>query len=99
SAAPWAVFKEDPAKAAAIIRLSLNLIRLYAILSAPFTPDASATLLTAMGSDKDNWPANAQAALETLKPGQTFTVPDVLFAKISDEDRESWQSRFSGIRV
>ncbi|MCP5037299.1 MAG: methionine--tRNA ligase [Rhodobacteraceae bacterium] len=98
SAAPWAVFKEDPAKAAAIIRLSLNLIHLYAILSAPFIPDASATLLAAMGSEKEEWPAHVRPALETLAPGQTFTVPDVLFAKISDEDRESWQSRFSGIR-
>jgi methionyl-tRNA synthetase len=34
AAAPWAAFKEDPDRAAAIIRLALNLIRLYAVLSA-----------------------------------------------------------------
>jgi methionyl-tRNA synthetase len=33
-AAPWAAFKEDPDSAAAIIRLSLNLIRLYASVGA-----------------------------------------------------------------
>ncbi|MEO0917219.1 MAG: hypothetical protein AAFY31_09600, partial [Pseudomonadota bacterium] len=27
-----------------------------------------------------------------------FAVPDVLFAKISDEDREGWQEKFSGTR-
>ena len=39
---PWAAFKTDPARAAATIRLSLNLIRLYAVLAAPFIPDAAA---------------------------------------------------------
>ncbi|NDH74591.1 MAG: methionine--tRNA ligase, partial [Rhodobacteraceae bacterium] len=34
SAAPWSTFKEDPETAAAQVRLGLNLIRLYAVLSA-----------------------------------------------------------------
>ena len=38
SAAPWSVFKEDPDSAAAQVRLGLNLIRLYAVLSAPLHP-------------------------------------------------------------
>ena len=42
AAAPWAAYKQDPARAAAIVRLSLNLIRFYAVLSAPFIPDAAA---------------------------------------------------------
>ena len=41
----------DPDQAAAQIRLALNLIRLYAVLSAPFIPDAAATLLAAMNAD------------------------------------------------
>ena len=27
-----------------------------------------------------------------------FEVPDVLFSKIADEDREDWERRFSGTR-
>lgn len=99
AAAPWAAFKEDPERAAAIVRLSLNLIRLYAVLSEPFFPDASATMLAAMNADGAGWPDSVGDALAVLEAGHEFTVPDVLFAKISDEDREGWQERFAGTRT
>ena len=98
TAAPWATFKDDPEKAAAQVRLALNLIRLYAVLSAPFIPDASAAMLKSMQTEDDQWPEDVGAALEILAPGHGFTVPDVLFAKITDEAREDWQARFSGTR-
>ena len=98
SAAPWATFKEDPDKAAMQIRLALNLIRLYAVLGAPFIPDAAASMLAAMNTQDDTWPDDVPAALTALEPGHGFTVPDVLFAKITDEQREDWQARFSGTR-
>jgi len=98
-AAPWATFKTDPERAAASIRLSLNLIRFYAVISSPFIPDASAKMLAAFGLDGGDWPGDVETALSALKPGHSFTVPDVLFAKISDEDREEWQTRFAGVRT
>ncbi|WP_412555151.1 methionine--tRNA ligase [Shimia sp. MIT1388] len=98
SAAPWSTFKEDPEKAATQIRLALNLIRIYAVISAPFIPDASATLMAAMQSDDTSWPDDIAAALETLQPGHAFTVPDVTFRKISDDEREEWQEKFAGKR-
>ncbi len=97
-AAPWSVHKEDPEAAAAIIRLSLNLARLYAVLSAPFIPDASATLLTALGDEAAEWPGDVEAALQALPAGHGFTVPENLFRKIADEERADWQARFSGQR-
>ncbi|MGX0974828.1 methionyl-tRNA synthetase [Roseovarius sp. MBR-51] len=97
-AAPWSTFKQDPERAAMQTRLALNLIRLYAVLSSPFIPDAAAAMLAAMQTDDDNWPDEASAALEILAPGHAFTVPEVLFSKITDEAREDWQTRFSGIR-
>ncbi len=98
NAAPWSAFKTDPERAAAVVRLSLNLIRLYAVLSAPFIPDAAASMLRAMKTDDDSWPDDVNAALNILPAGHAFEVPEVLFAKISDEDREAWQEKFSGIR-
>ncbi|MGP9804815.1 methionine--tRNA ligase [Paracoccus sp. NSM] len=98
SAAPWTVFKTDPDKAAMQVRMGLNLIRLYAVLSAPFIPFASARLLEAMGATGAEWPGDMQDALSALRPGHAFTVPDLLFAKISDEDRETWAERFKGVR-
>ncbi len=98
SAAPWTVFKEDPEKAAAQIRLALNLIRVYAVLSAPFIPDAAARMLSSMNTLDAEWPKDMTEALSALPPGHDFTVPDVLFAKIADEEREDWEARFAGSR-
>ncbi|MCE0504307.1 methionine--tRNA ligase [Roseivivax sp. GX 12232] len=97
-AAPWATFKEDPAQAAMQIRLGLNLIRLFAVLSEPFIPDAAAQLLEAMQDPEAAWPEDVDAALQALAPGHAFTVPDVTFRKITDAEREDWQARFSGRR-
>ncbi|MEO0752641.1 MAG: methionine--tRNA ligase [Pseudomonadota bacterium] len=97
-AAPWSTFKENPEAAAAQIRLALNLIRLYAVLSAPFIPDAAARMLSAMNTLAMDWPEDVSEALTTLPAGHPFTVPDVLFAKITDEQREDWETRFAGAR-
>jgi len=96
--APWSTFKTDPATAAAQIRLALNLIRLYAVLSQPFVPDAARSMMAAMGTDDWSWPDDVTAALTTLPAGHAFTTPDVLFAKITDDQRESWEAQFSGVR-
>ena len=97
AAAPWTVVKTDPERAQAMIRLSLNLIRVYAILSAPFIPDASATMMAAIGSEDWNWPDDVAAAMTTLPAGHGFTVPENLFRKITDEERTDCQHRFAGI--
>ncbi len=99
AAAPWSTFKEEPEQAAAQVRLGLNLIRLYAVLSAPFIPTSSAAMLEAMNTTDDDWPDNTKAALNALPSGHEFTVPDVLFAKITDDQREDWQNRFAGTRA
>ena len=99
AAAPWTVHKSDPAAAGAMIRLGLNLIRLYAVLSQPFIPDASATMLAALGDPDAAWPEDVGSALQALPPGHAFTTPDVLFRKIVDEEREEWQRRFAGVRT
>lgn len=97
-AAPWAAYKQDPAQAAAQIRLALNLIPVYAVLSEPFIPDTSAAMLAAMNARGTGWPDDVPAALSALAAGHGFSVPDVLFAKIADEQRADWQARFAGGR-
>ncbi|WP_281250892.1 methionine--tRNA ligase [Salibaculum halophilum] len=98
-AAPWATVKEDPDRAAMQIRLALNLIRLYAVLSAPFIPGASATMLRALNTPDAAWPDDLPAALTVLEAGHVFTVPDNLFGKITDDQRDAWQERFAGTRA
>ena len=95
-AEPWAVFKTDPDRAAAIVRFALNLIRLYAVLAEPFVPDASSTVLDAMKDADAAWPTDVGTYLDGLKAGHAFTVPDVLFGKITDEERAALEARFAG---
>ena len=99
AAAPWATIKAEPARAAVAVRLSLNLIRLYAILSQPFVPDASAAMLAAVRSDGNAWPDDVEAALLALPAGHGIDVPEVLFRKITDDERDTWQARFAGGRA
>ena len=98
SAEPWAIFKDDPNAAAATVRMSLNLIALYGQLSEPFIPDASEILQSAMGQNRPPWPESITDTLEQLKAGDIFTVPDNLFTKITDEQRLTWNEKFSGLR-
>ena len=97
AAAPWSTIKADPEAAAMQARLGLNLVRLYAVLSRPFIPDAAEAMHAAVGGGWD-WPGDARAALEAVGPGTPFGVPEVLFRKVSDEEREGWAERFAGVR-
>ena len=96
--APWATIKEDQEQAAAQIRLALNLTALYARLSAPFIPTAAAQLQTTLDLATLDLPEDAASALSEMTPGRPFTVPENLFAKISDEQRVEWSERFAGQR-
>ncbi len=95
-AAPWAEFRTDPDRAAAVIRFALNLMRLYGILSRPFIPDASDTILRALGAGDTDWPEDVAAELQKLRPGHGFTTPDLLFAKLDDARTAELAARFAG---
>ncbi|NAZ37946.1 methionine--tRNA ligase [Rubellimicrobium sp. CFH 75288] len=98
AAAPWATVKTEPETAAMQVRLGLNLVRLHAVLSRPFIPDAAETIMAALRCDDWTWPGGAEEALSVLPPGHGFAVPDLLFRKVSDEEREAWRARFAGAR-
>ena len=97
-AAPWTVFKENPEQAGAIIRVALNLIRAYGILSSPFIPDASKAMLEALKVPDDAWPDDLAAIAAALPAGHAFDVPDNLFRKITDDEVAEWSARFAGTR-
>jgi methionyl-tRNA synthetase len=98
---PWITIRDDPEEAGCSLRTAINLIRVFAVLAAPMVPDTSARILAAIGQP----PATAwigeslQSELTVLKPGDAFTVPDVLFRKITDQDIATWSERFGGAEL
>ncbi|MBY8886803.1 methionine--tRNA ligase [Streptomyces sp. PTM05] len=97
--APWLEIKTDQDAAALTLRTAMNLIHLYAILSEPFIPASAKAMRSAFALDGDtaSWVTADQArALDAVPAGTAFTVPPVLFAKITEEDLESYRERFGG---
>ncbi|MFE4715457.1 methionine--tRNA ligase [Streptomyces sp. NPDC056728] len=97
--APWLEIKTDPEAAALTLRTAMNLIHLYAVVSEPFIPASSKAMrgAFALADDTATWVTAEQAvALDTVPAGTAFTVPPVLFAKITEEDLESYRERFGG---
>ncbi|MFK7870866.1 MAG: methionine--tRNA ligase [Roseobacter sp.] len=95
-AAPWTAIKQDPDKAAMQTRLGLNLAYFYASVSAPFLPDASQEIAKCFLKDSTDWPSDVARAMNILSAGDEFVVPRVLFSKITDDQRDLWESKFSG---
>ncbi|MFK4111835.1 methionine--tRNA ligase [Streptomyces sp. NPDC002176] len=97
--APWLEIKTDKDAAALTLRTAMNLIHLYAVVSEPFIPSSSAAMRAAFSlpDDTATWITPEEArTLTTLQPGIPFTVPPVLFAKLTDEDLETYKERFGG---
>ncbi|MEM1139151.1 MAG: methionine--tRNA ligase [Pseudomonadota bacterium] len=97
-AAPWAHFKTDKDQAAVGIRFAINLIAFFAHVSRPIVPQTAEAMLNALRLPAEplHWPTDMQAELTRLQPGHGFDVPDVLFAKIEDEQIADWSHRFGG---
>ncbi|NEB92960.1 methionine--tRNA ligase [Streptomyces bauhiniae] len=97
--APWLEIKTDKDAAALTLRTAMNLIHLYAVVSEPFIPSSAAAMRAAFALPDDTaaWTTPEEArTLTTLQPGIPFTVPPVLFAKLTDEDLETYKTRFGG---
>ncbi|MGW3096383.1 methionine--tRNA ligase [Streptomyces sp. NPDC001102] len=97
--APWLEIKTDKDGAALTLRTAMNLIHLYAVVSEPFIPATSAAMRQAfsLADDTSSWvTADEARALSAVPAGTPFTVPPVLFAKLTDEDLEAYKERFGG---
>ncbi|MFD3717989.1 methionine--tRNA ligase [Streptomyces sp. NPDC058674] len=97
--APWLEIKTDPEGAALTLRTAMNLIHLYSVVSEPFIPASARAMRSAftLADDTAAWVTPEQAkSLDGVPAGTPFTVPPVLFAKITEEDLESYRERFGG---
>ena len=98
-AAPWTAIKTDPVRAGVVVRTGLNLVALFARVSAPFIPFAAEKIAEAMGDAyPPSWPGlDIAAELDRLPQGRAIHAPPVLFQKIEDEQIAEWTVRFGGI--
>ncbi|MDT0548058.1 MULTISPECIES: methionine--tRNA ligase [Streptomyces] len=97
--APWLEIKTDQEGAALTLRTAMNLIHLYAVVSEPFIPASARAMRSAfsLADDTAVWVSQEEAkTLASVPAGTAFTVPPVLFAKITEEDLESYRLRFGG---
>ncbi|MYU50609.1 MULTISPECIES: methionine--tRNA ligase [Streptomyces] len=97
--APWLEIKTDKEAAALTLRTAMNLIHLYAVVSEPFIPASAKAMRSAFALPDDTaaWVTQEEAkALASVPAGTAFTVPPVLFAKITEDDLESYRARFGG---
>ena len=97
-AAPWTAIKSDPARAAQIVRTGINLVGLFACISAPFIPFAAEKIAEAVGEAyPPSWPsADAAADLARIEAGRPVKAPEVLFKKLEDAQMEAWTTQFAG---
>ncbi|MFI1444199.1 methionine--tRNA ligase [Streptomyces fructofermentans] len=97
--APWLEIKTNPEGAALTLRTAMNLIHLYSVVSQPFIPSSAQAMRSAfaLADDTATWvTADEARSLDSVPAGTAFTVPPVLFAKITDEDLEAYKERFGG---
>ncbi|MDE2184461.1 MAG: methionine--tRNA ligase [Alphaproteobacteria bacterium] len=98
-AAPWTHIKSDRSKAAVGVRMGLNLVHLFGHLTWPVLPTAGRAIHDAIQPAPEviPWPSRPMAEfLDQLDAGLAIRPPDVLFAKIADEQIEAWRQRFGG---
>jgi methionyl-tRNA synthetase len=98
-AAPWTHVKTDRARAGAAVRMGLNLIHLFGHLAWPVMPTAARAIHQAIQDAPEviPWPDEKMAEfLDDLDHGMAIRAPDVLFAKITDEQIAEWSARFGG---
>jgi methionyl-tRNA synthetase len=98
-AAPWTRIKTDRNSAAVSVRMGLNLVHLFGHLSSPFIPESARRIHEAVMQAPDvlPWPDEPMVEfLDGLAPGKPIRAPEVLFAKITDEQVAEWEMRFGG---
>jgi methionyl-tRNA synthetase len=102
--APWLEIRTDQDAAALTLRTAMNLIALYAVVSEPFVPSTARAMRGVFGPvdgavalPEGGWVDAGQArALDAIPAGTAFTVPPVLFTKITEDDLAAFRERFGG---
>ena len=92
---PWSVIKTDEERAKVILRMCCNLIRVFALLSAPIMPETSQKMLDKFGVEmislKD---FDIAKELSFFKGGEKFEVGEMLFERVAPEKIEELKQKY-----
>ncbi len=98
AAEPWTVIKTDEARASCILRTCINLIRLFAVMSAPIMPQTSENMLQRLGLSLKNMPSlsgfDVKSQLQAVVAGTPFSVGELLFERITPEKVEELKQKY-----
>ena len=95
--APWIEIRTDQEAAALTLRTAMNLIYLYAVVSEPLIPGAAQSMREAFAADDParRWVTTDEAtSFGLVEAGTGFTIPPVLFKKITDDELADYRTRF-----
>lgn len=98
---PWLEIRDDPDAAALSLRTAMNLIFLFGMIAEPVIPSTASVMREIFQidgehrSDHCRWPQPDDVRnLSWIGAGEGFTVPSVLFRKITEDDVLTWRERF-----
>ena len=95
---PWTVIKTDKVRAETILRVCINLIRIFAILAAPIMPSVSEDIFKRLGLTANDMPIlkdfDVEKEIKMLKAGKSFEIGDALFERITPERIEELKQQY-----
>jgi len=83
--APWTLRKTDPPRMATVLYVLAETIRRVAILTQPFTPDASSEILGQLGQGEDVRGFDRLGDAAALVPGTALPAPKGVFPRYVEE--------------
>ncbi len=83
---PWKLLKTDPAKAATIFYVAVQIVKALAVTSAPFIPSRAEQLWQTLGLSGSVAKTSWEEAISPLEAGHKINVPKPLFHKIDADE-------------
>lgn len=95
---PWTVIKTDAERAGTILCVCINLIRIFAVLTAPIMPDIAEKMLAKLHLTVADMPLlknfDIAAEITAIKAGHPFEVGEMLFERIAPEKVEELKQKY-----
>jgi len=98
-ASPWLLIKTDPEKTKIILILAMNLINIYGKLIEPICPVFSKKILSTLSLKPDKkWINfdNLQSEFNKIEENTVVQIPETMFEKITEDQKEIWKNKFTG---